>query len=287
MKNVCAIIITYNCSAKIIEVIDSVVNQVDSIIIVDNGSNQKCLSILEELEKVDSIKIIYNKFNYGIAKALNIGIKYALENGYEWVLTLDHDSVCEKSMISKMFKCFTVSKCDISEVGIICPRVYDINKGMYIDKVKENDEKKDYYFTTDCIQSGSLYNINIFRSLGYFNEELFIYHVDFDFCEKIIKNGYKIIKCNSVKIFHEEGAKIQKKLLGMTVFYNNYSSNAVYYITRNTIYMAKKYNLKYLKRILKDFIFIIIFDNNRKELLKYWVRGVRDGLKNQFGPIKL
>lgn len=286
MNEVCAIIITYNCDRKIVDVIDSIKKQVSSVIIVDNGSKRESLEILAEQEKDSSVTIIYNEINYGIAKALNIGIKYAEEEGFKWVITLDHDTVCEEYMIEKMFN-YIESEGSHINIGIICPRVYDINKKMYIDKVKKSSLEKDYVLVKDCIQSGSLYNINVFQNIGYFNEDLFIYHVDFDFCEKLINNNYKIVKCNKIKILHEEGAKVSKKIFGVNLFYNNYSNYAVYYITRNTIYMAKKYNIKYIKRIIKDFVFIILFDTRRVDLLTYWFKGVKDGITGRLGPINV
>ena len=73
------IIVTYNTDENIINVIDSLEKQVSQIIIVDNGSNDKTKNILNKFLKTENIDIIYNYDNYGIAKALNIGIKRALE----------------------------------------------------------------------------------------------------------------------------------------------------------------------------------------------------------------
>jgi rhamnosyltransferase len=87
-----AIIVTYNPKIdRFKDVINSIVNQVDFIIIVDNGS--KNINDIKEICSIKSnIEIIENDINYGIGKALNIGIE-KLKNNYDWILTLDQDSV--------------------------------------------------------------------------------------------------------------------------------------------------------------------------------------------------
>ena len=76
-KNVCACIITYNIDEKINEVVNSIINQVDLVVIVDNASKSDTLEILKKLNENDKVHIIFNKVNNGIAIALNQGIKEA------------------------------------------------------------------------------------------------------------------------------------------------------------------------------------------------------------------
>lgn len=282
-NKVCALIITYNIDEKIIEVVNSIVNQVGLLVIVDNASNLQTIKLLERLNRNLKVKVIFNKKNYGIAKALNQGINFIKENKYEWVLTLDHDSVCEKDMIKNMLS--ILSECDNKDnIGILTPKIFEIRKQNFISKRKHENCR--YIKVKDCIQSGSLIKLKVFDNIGYFNEDLFIYHVDFDFCQRLLKANYGIVQCNNVTLHHEEGYKVTKRFLGKKIFYNNYSSLAVYYITRNTIYMSKTYNVIYIKRIVKDFVFITLFDQKRKERLLYFFKGLHDGILNKYGKLE-
>lgn len=281
-NKVCASIITYNIDEKIIKVVDSIINQVDSVVIVDNGSNSKTIDILNKLGRKENVKLILNDENVGIAKALNEGIKFAQENEFEWILTLDHDSVCEEAMISNMFKAIEEYKSQ-HLISILTPKIFEINKKEFISQ--KYDEKCLYREVSDCIQSGSLIKVDTFSKIGLFNEKLFIYHVDFDFCQRILEHGLKIIQCNNAVLRHEEGYKIPKNIFGKKVYYNNYSSLAIYYITRNTVYMGKTYSIIYTKRIIKDFVHIVLFDKNRKEKIYYFTKGLKDGLFNKYGKL--
>lgn len=280
---VCALIITYNIDEKIIEVTNSIINEVEGVVIVDNASNPQTIKLLKELNENSRVNIIFNKRNCGIAKALNQGAKFAKQNKYDWILTLDHDSICGKGMVKDMLDCRT--ECKMKEnIGILTPRIFETHKQDFISK-KGYDNCK-YIRVSDCIQSGSLIKVDVFDKIGYFNEQLFIYHVDFDFCQRLLKANYDIVQCNNVILYHEEGYKIPKKILGKKVFYNNYSSPATYYITRNTIYMCKTYSIFYIKRVIKDFVFITLFDNSKIERLRYFFKGIHDGLLNKYGELK-
>lgn len=282
-NKVCASIITYNVDEKIIEVVSSIIDQVEYVVIVDNASNDKTIEILKEIDKSKKVEVIFNKSNYGIAKALNQSIEIAKNKKMNWILTLDHDSICNEEMIKNML---LVNKKynDQNTIGILAPKVFEMNKKDFI----SNKNTENYYTEVkECIQSGSLFNMDVFDKIGCFNEDLFIYHVDFDYCERVIKAGYKILQCNNTILYHEEGYKIAKKFLGIDTFYNNYSSLAIYYITRNTVYMAQKYSIFYLKRILKDFIFILLYDNKRKERLSYWKKGLLDGILKKYGKLEI
>ena len=282
-KSVCACIITYNIDEKINEVVNSIINQVDLVVIVDNASKSDTLEILKKLNENDKVHIIFNKVNNGIAIALNQGIKVAKDKKMEWIMTLDHDSICDENMVKNMFEVNNIYSNE-EKVAILAPQVFEMHKQDFI----SNKNNSDYYTEVkECIQSGSLFKISVFDKIGYFNEDLFIYHVDYDFCERVLKAGYKIIQCNNTILYHEEGYKIPKRFLGIKTFYNNYSSVAIYYITRNTIYMAQKYSILYLKRIVKDFVYITLYDKQRKERLLYWKKGVIDGLSKKYGRLEV
>lgn len=283
MKNkVCASIITYNIDEKIIDVVNSIKNQVDYVVIIDNASNEKTVSILRQLENKDNINLILNTKNNGIAKALNQGLEFARNMNVEWLLTLDHDSICDEQMIKNMLN--TKDRCfDSNEIAIVAPKVFEINKQDFISK--RHKENEIYTYVKDCIQSGAMFKVNVFNEIGNFNEHLFIYHVDYEFCERVLKNNYRIIQCNNTILVHEEGYKIPKKFLGVKTFYNNYSSSAIYYITRNTVYMSKNYNIFYCKRIIKDFIYILAYDEKKVERISYWIRGLIDGIYGKLGKL--
>ena len=282
-NKICASIITYNIDKKIENVVESIIDQVEKVIIVDNGSSEETIRILNHINKISKVTVIFNDVNVGIAKALNQSIDYAIKNKMDWILTLDHDSICDKNMILNMMKIYNEYP-KKEDVGVLTPQIFEVNKQQFISK--ESRDKEIYTEVKDCIQSGSLFKISALKQIGLFNEDLFIYHVDYDYCERIRNSNFKIIQCNNTILNHEEGCKTPKKIFGFTTYYNNYSLQATYYITRNTVYMATKYSIKYLKRIVKDLLYILLFEKKKKKYIQIWTRGLLDGLLNKYGEFK-
>ena len=273
------IIVTYNTDENIINVIDSLEKQVSQIIIVDNGSNDKTKNILNKFLKTENIDIIYNYDNYGIAKALNIGIKRALEYKSDWILTLDHDSILDKDMISKMLNFYNnLLDEEKKKVGILAPEILDVSINRSYYNIEENIS---YKKVEHVIQSGSLIKASIFKDIGFFNEKLFIYYVDTEFCFNVRKHRYEIFMVKEAILFHEEGKKERRIFCGLEFTYDNYSNQAIYYISRNSIYMFRKYKkITFIMRIIYDFIKILLAEPKR---IKYLFYGIKDGVLKIYG----
>lgn len=284
-KNIIAVIVTYNPDIERLELnIKAIINQVDSIIIVDNGSeNFECIySLLKEYR----IKTIRNYENKGIAYALNKGANYAFNNNFKWMLTLDQDSIADSNMINE-FKSFFEIKKNIIDIAIVGPQIIDLNLS------NDLEEKIQFKECSVLITSGSLINIDVCNKLGGFKEELFIDGVDFEFCLNVRKNGYRIYQVTKAKLYHELGKITSNKFIGIKIITTNHSPLRRYYYFRNRIYILKKYLkedfkwvLRYCLSGVKVFLLIIIFENNKYEKIKYSIKGCIDGINNKFGKLK-
>ena len=108
---ICAVIVTYNPDAALPDRLGMIVEQVGSVVIVDNGSEPPALDMLRSLPPRENTQLIFNDENIGLASALNQGVERAREVGADWVLLLDHDtephllSISPKGVsVSKLFK---------------------------------------------------------------------------------------------------------------------------------------------------------------------------------------
>ena len=124
-RTICAVIVSYEPDESITQLYESIKNQVDEVIIIDNSSrNKNAKEILLNLSK--KIKIIYNDKNYGVAKALNQGALYAIENNYKWLLTLDQDSEFLQGTYDLLLKSYEALP-DKEKTALIAP--------SYIEKI--------------------------------------------------------------------------------------------------------------------------------------------------------
>ena len=94
------IVVWYNPDDKMILNIETYINEVEKLYIVDNSDNSNIekIKLLKENKKIE---YIYYGENKGIAYALNIGLKKGLENEAKYLLTMDQDSYFEENYLER------------------------------------------------------------------------------------------------------------------------------------------------------------------------------------------
>ncbi|MBU7530827.1 MULTISPECIES: glycosyltransferase family 2 protein [Lactobacillaceae] len=265
-------IVTYNPNIERLRMnIESIYKQCKNLVIVDNNSNN--INELTELIKGYNITLIKNIKNLGIATALNQIMATLQNNRTEWVLTLDQDSVAEKDMLQKYFNFI-----EIESVGIICPTIRDRNTSF------ETLASEATLLLDKCITSGALTNVSVWEKVGKYDEQMFIDWVDFDFCIRVRKLGYKIIRVNNAVLIHEIGKITYSKLLGFKIEIQNHSAFRKFYMAQNIIYISRKYHKNFISfmtilRLLKIITLVILYESNKKDKLISIFNGILSGLK--------
>ena len=248
-SNILCIIITYNPELVILQNLSRFIDIYDNIYIVDNGSTNNFNTHFDKKFKYEKkIKSIYLNKNYGIAKALNIGIDYGKKNNFEWINTFDQDSIPIKNIIT----CYNIALSKIETDIFVLGVNYTTNKLI------KNDEIITITNSTSLITSGCLYPTKLFDKVGLFNENLFIDGVDFDFNLRTSNNNYKTIKIVNPLITHEIGTNIKKNILGYTISSSNHNIIRRYYMGRNHVYLTLKYFLTNPLWVIKKNIYFII-----------------------------
>lgn len=221
--------------------LQSILNQVEKVYIFDNSTQQ------HNVVFPAGVTFLSEHENKGIAYALNRIMEKACLDGYEWLVTMDQDSILPSNII----KAYT-QHMDDESIGIICPQVID-SRRSYMETIKEPKQE----FVDFCITSASCTRISAWDTIGKFDEWLFIDLVDNDFCKRMIVSGYKILRLNELVLDQEFGKiipksqKVQnfwntvaKKLhndnFGKLGYSKYVSPMRVYYTCRNVIYVNKK-----------------------------------------------
>lgn len=292
MNSVAAVIITYNVENDFKKRINKLKGKVDEIIVVDNGSKDKTISMLKELERETTI--IYLEENKGIAYALNKGINYSIKKGYNWILTLDHDSIITDDMIKNMLNCYESFDENFKEkVAMLVP--IHVEEKEYKSNASSITQVSSvsYMEVLTEITSGALTKAEIYKNIGMYDERLFIDLVDHDYCLYLNKKGFKIIQVKSAILIHNLGESVKKSLLGLKMTPTNHSPLRRYYMSRNRHYIWDKYKNDFPKWVLKDkrrFITenlkIILFEDSKIEKFKYIKNGIKDYKNNVFGEFK-
>lgn len=260
-------IVTYNPEIeRLKENYIQIKKQVDRVVIYDNGSDN-IEDITQIIEKEDVI--ICARENQGIAAALNNLCEYAYENKYEWIITLDQDSICPNEMVNRLKQ-----HCN-DKTAIIGPRIIYEGNEEYSQKSDSMIENVEWVIT-----SGSLTNTKIWKTIGGFDNILFIDKVDTDYGMRANAAGYLVTRDNSVILRHRLGNMRCKKLCGRIVYVTNHNSIRIYYQCRNIIYLGKKVKLRSPgKEVGKVIIKILLYENDRMNKIKNAFKGICDGRK--------
>lgn len=274
MIKIIAGIVLYNPNInKLLDNINSIKDQVRELILVDNGSDN-IDEICRAISKDIVINIIKNNKNEGIARALNQIFQYAKERKYEWVLALDQDSKCPADIIEKYS--IYLSK---NNIAVLSPIITDRNY-KYDTNCSAASTVEDIEY---CITSASLNLIKAWEETGGFLESLFIDFVDFEYCIRVRKKGYRIVRINTIEIEHEIGKGENHNFFGKNIIVLNHSPARKYYACRNWLYFIinSKGYINSLHEWRSYFFFFLktaLYEQDKKEKILAMVKGMIDGI---------
>ncbi len=303
MTNVFISIVNFNGSKDTIECLESIdkLNLEDiklGVIVVDNASIDDSIGTLKNLKlKSSNLKIIENKENLGFSGGHNVGIKYALENGADYVVVLNNDVLLDKNLVKNLI----ASAQNDSSAGVISPKIYfapnfefhkdrytkeDLGKVIWyaggkmdwenligehegVDEVDKGqfEKRKKTDFASGCCM---LIKKEVFGKTGYFDERYFLYYEDNDFSQRAKNLGYKIIYEPKAILWHKNAGSVG----------GSGSALQDYYITRNRLLFGMAYaGLRTKIALLKESIKILLNGRKwqKKGVLDFYIRRYRKG----------
>ena len=298
MKNkpkVSIVVLNYNNPNDTIECINSLMrNSYENfdVILIDNGSTDNSVELLKPI-KYKNLIFIQNEKNLGFAGGCNVGIQYALQNGADYVLPLNNDTIIKEDFLDSLVG--QASK--YPDAGAIGPKIYFYDEpdkiwfaGGYIDwkydgahtgygKLDDNkyNTEQSVEFITGCAM---LIKREVIEKVGLLESSFFAYQEDVDFCVRVRKAGYKCIYIPYPEVWHK-GGKTSKKQGRMSPFHR-------YLGTRNKIVLMKKNfgKLKFIDVLLREVfvvtpILIILYAYRRHfDLIPAQIQGIIDAIKN-------
>lgn len=278
------------------ECLNNIAKQVNTLYIYDNSTKKSNLKFPRK-----SVYITENE-NLGIAHALNVVMDKAKADGFDWVVTLDQDSIIPLGMIESFKEIIERSN---ERLGIVCPQVID-RRRVY-SRATSTDGMR---HVSKAITSASCTSVKAWEEVGKFDEWLFIDLVDNEFCKRLICSDYKILRVNKWILDQEFGViepKTEKQQLfwlkvsqilhipnlAKFAYKKKVSPFRVYYVHRNIIYVNRKlkkygtvgfdsFNCKSYFGFLFCYTLPSVLRAQQKwRVLSAIIRGTRDGLRSR------
>ncbi len=292
-ENICAIIVTYFPDAQFATRLERIHSQVGKTIIIDNTGEAAAPDRLPK--SLPDIELIRNKENLGIGAALNQGMNRAVELGYSWAITFDQDSWVKPELVETLLHIYDEQPLT-ARVGILGCDIEDENVPSSRDPQRARSL---FYETRIAITSGSLMPLAVYTSAGGFREDFFIDFVDFEYCLRLRKLGYKVIRSTAPLMVHALGSPSTVPLVvageKLSLVLTNRSPLRRYYMTRNAILVAKEYGMSEPRWVFKTLASILGFallkipfeKSNRWKKFRATVSGAIDGLRSKTGEARV
>jgi GT2 family glycosyltransferase len=272
LPKVFVVVLNYNGKASLLECLRSLHNCSYpnlEIIVVDNASNDGSLEIAKNT--YGNLIYIKNSKNIGFSSGNNIGIRYALEKFGEYVFLLNNDAEVQKDTILDLVE---FAQKDAS-LGIVSPII--LNKkdsgvwfaGGKIDWLKMRATHKNIVpakpmqieYASGCAML--IKNI-VFKKVGLFDEDYFLYYEDTDFSLKTLRNNFQIFLLPSAKISHwEHSNKNNPRKTYWLVF------SALIFFKKNATFPIKIWQFFYkIARKVKNFFDCVFFPNDNSKMTR-------------------
>lgn len=210
-------------------------------IIVDNGSSDDSLRIIEAFIKTVStkfpLKIIPLNRNRGFAGGNNLGLNAA---SGDYVALLNNDTEPDKSWLEELVRGMEADeRIGICASKLIChdSTLIDsagdgftkILKGFKLDEGISNSNQNVQKYVFGACAGAALYRKEMLEQIGFLDEDFFLIHEDTDLNLRAQLAGWKVLYVPTAVVHHKVRSSI-----------GNMSDMAVYYTLRNSEFVRIK-----------------------------------------------
>ena len=286
----------YNLTSNCIDSLNKSNYKNFKIILVDNEYSEK--SLIDLRNKHKELIVFKEKNNLGFAGGNNIGIRYALENDYDYIMLLNNDTEVKENFILPLVERIEKDHflgavqpliLNFSNKSIIWNAGGKLNKFLGLTSTRLNNNKLNSSIVFDdytdwisgcCI----LIKSEILTKVGLLDEKFFNYYEDVDWSLRMKNLGYDLGFVKESIIYHHGSSSSKNKKTKEGVI----SSKIHYFNIRNHILLLKKHKnlfnffgivfFQIIKITSYIFYFLIRFRFNKLTMV---LKGLKHGLNNK------
>lgn len=269
------------------------------VLIVDNASSDGSEANLRK--HFPHLEIMQAGSNLGYAGGNNLGIRYALEKGAQYVWLLNNDTKVDPAALFQMVQ---VAQHD-GTIGMLGPKILLYSRPDYLNCIGSTinlttgqprlvalGEKDDGRFEDmremDTLSGCSLFvRKEVVETVGMLDEKFFLFYEETDWILRAKRAGYKMLYVPPAKIWHKVSVSVG----------GHQSPLMLYYMIRNNPLLMRKNVgcftfIKFLAIYLllvvpKKMVNVLIFNKkDRVKKLKAIIKGLCDYFFGRFGAYR-
>lgn len=250
------IIVNYNAGPGLVTCIQSAIDQVGEVILVDNASRDNSIALAESQFAGDArLRIIRNDTNLGFAAACNIGAR-AAQHPY-WFF-LNPDCICADGSVAELYRVLTANP----KAGMVGGLLLNLDGSeqaggrrltptpsrtlvsafglrrfakrwpeLLVDFNLHQQPLPDAPISVEAISGACmLVKPEAVTDVGLWDDDYFLHCEDLDWCMRFVRAGWEILFVPSAPITHAQGVCSKSRPLfvewhkhkGMTRFYRKF-----------------------------------------------------------------
>ncbi|MBI5670126.1 MAG: glycosyltransferase family 2 protein [Chloroflexi bacterium] len=265
------------------------------VIVVDNDSADGSVDAFKQAHP--GVQIIQTGANLGFTGGNNVGIRYALKHGADYVMLLNNDTVVAPDMVDILIEAMEANP----RIGVSGPTIYYYSApeiiwsaGGTIDwrhgttsMIGLNEEDKSQFgnaprpvdFVTGCCL---LARRDVWEQAGLLDEKFFMYYEETEWCVRASRAGYQIVHVPTAMLWHK--ISIESRAA---------SPRTHYYMTRNRLLFLSRtragvqpilYTLAEYTRTLVSWSVSARW-HDKRPLRDVMLRAIKDYSLGRFGPL--
>lgn len=192
------------------------------VVVVDNASSGDDVDVLRR-RYGSGITLIANDKNLGFSGGNNVGMKYAMGGGADFLVLLNNDAVVDPEFLTEIAKCAE----ERPQAGIIGGKIYYYdfpnrlqsvggNVNWLLGRFKHYGEREDKgqfenVASRDFVYAnGMLIRREVVEKISYLDATFFFGIEEYDYCIRAIRAGFEVLYVPTSKIWHKAGASRRK-----------------------------------------------------------------------------
>ena len=288
----CAIVVTYRPDITALLKLLGQLNKETDFLVIDNAS--------PDIGRLAESIIVYDRCqnlirldkNEGLAKALNIGISWTIENNFDYAFLFDQDSSLCDLFVSRMIGAYhDANKQSRQGIAAVGPRIintqtmrqtpFKLFNRFMLRSDRLFASTKSHFIADFLITSGTLLILKHLGEIGRMKESYFIDNVDLEWCFRAKSKGFDLIGTDDAVLYHAIGERSSSTLVRAGIM-AQHNPARTYYSSRNRTHLYRVpysplgWKLRDMIRFSIKAIWLLIFSKDRKQ---YW-NNIRSGIRD-------
>tara|TARA_B100000795_G_scaffold103138_1_gene76033 strand:+ start:187 stop:1038 length:852 start_codon:yes stop_codon:yes gene_type:complete len=187
-----------------------------TIVLISHKSRELILKFINNLSKNIQILVIENSSDFDLEKDIkqykNVEIKFMKNNGYGCAINYARSYILTKyffvfspdikNVDDKLINIFVEKAQIIKSFGALGPRFLNVTEKSH----KQSNIKEEIGEINSISGSAMCFDKSVFDAIGGFDENIFLYFEETDYCMRAKKMGYKMYQINKMSVDHTRGA---------------------------------------------------------------------------------